>query len=92
MSAKIIPFPSDRTAIVKFLEQQLALAKEGKIKFIAVAVVNDQNIGYSGWAPDDHIEQVLLTAALGTVGFLNARFYESALAGADVTEEPPEVA
>lgn len=98
MSADIIPFPRpnrrivEKDAVVGLLEHQLKLAKEGKLSFVAIAAVNDQGIGYSAWAPDDHIGQQLLTAALGAVGFLNARFYESALAGADETEEPPEAA
>ncbi len=96
MTAKIIPFPNPKVDrdVVKMLEHQLALAREGKIKFVAFAAVNDQNIGYSGWSPDDDINQELLTAALGAVGFLNARFFESASAGATdaSNDDGPEVA
>lgn len=96
MSAEIIPFPTRKRmnsrAVVDLLEHQLKLAKEGKLQFIAIAGVNDENVGCSAWAPDDYIGQQLLTAAIGSVAFLHGRFLDSAVAGADETEEPPDAA
>lgn len=94
MTAKIIPFPNPNAdkAVVQLLEHQLALAKEGKTKFLAMAVVANDDVGYSAWAPYDEIGQQLLTSALGSVGFLNARFYESALAGTVPRDDEPDEA
>lgn len=92
MNAKIIRFPRrpyDNDAVVAHLEHTLALAKEGKIKFVGIATVNDQGIGYASWAPDDELSHGLLTSALGSVSFLNARLLEASLAGVD---EPDEAA
>lgn len=85
MSAKIIPFPNKKAdrGVVELLEHQLALAKEGKVTFIAFAAVNDQGIAYSSWSPDEFEHQSKLTQALGAVAFLNARFAEAVLDGAD---------
>lgn len=92
MTAQIIKFPRKESAVVQMLEHQLALAKEGKIKFIAFAAVNEQNHGYSGWAPDDEIGQAALTAAIGSVAFMNARFMESVLEGAVNHDDTPDAA
>lgn len=97
MSAKIIPFPNPKVDrdIVKMLEHQLALAKEGKIMFAAFAAVNDQGVAYSGWCPDEFDHQAKLTGAMGAVAFLNARFNEAVLIGADEggpDDETPEAA
>lgn len=93
MSAEIIKFPRKEKAVVQMLERQLALAKEGKIKFIVFAAVNDDNVGYSGWAPDDTIGQPALTAAIGAVSFMKARFMDSVLEGAVTSnDDAPDAA
>lgn len=96
MSAKIIPFPTpqneNQNALVRMLTAQLALAKEGKIKFCAIAAVSADGHAFSGWATDDDMDPALVTAAIGAVSFLKSRFDESVLAGAIPTEQPPEAA
>lgn len=84
MSARIIQFPNSRVdrGVVQMLEHQLALAKEGKVSFFAFAALNDQGIGYSGWAPYEFNHQAKLTSAIGSVSFLKARFDEAVLDGA----------
>lgn len=85
MSAEIIPFPKRPVSsdVVQLLESQLALAKEGKISFVAMALLNDRNVAYSAWTPDEFHSQSHLTSAMGCVSFLSARFGEAVLAGAE---------
>lgn len=101
MSADIINFPGGKSMppgvaaatalpvdmeVVRMLEIQLALAKEGRVKFVALAAVSSDNIGYSAWAPDSEMPQDLCTTALGSITFLHARFNESVLHGVAISE------
>lgn len=92
MSAEIIPFPNPNVDqdVVKMLEHTLSLAKEGKVQFVAVAWTRD-GVGAASWAPDAFESQADVTAALGSVQFLSARFNEAVLIGSN-TDNAPEAA
>jgi hypothetical protein len=69
--------PSDQNnadpAIVKLFEDYLKAAKDGKIKFAALATVDADGVGYSTWEPEKS-SPTGITQALGAVAYLNHRF------------------
>lgn len=97
--AKILPFraatpavtpqvtvaPADRN-IVAMLENFLALAKEGKIVFAALATVNNEGVGFSSWEPE-YSSPTLVTSAAGAVAYLSHRYNQAMVEGADLGDE-----
>jgi hypothetical protein len=90
-----IPFPprglpskvtSPDHKIVEILEQYLELARAGKVAFIALAALDQHGVGVSSWEPEG-IPPRLTTAAIGTVSFLNHRFNDACLEGADFASD-----
>jgi hypothetical protein len=75
--------PSDhQAAIVEMFERYLAAAKAGKVRFAAVATVDKEFISLSTWEPNNIPPQVI-SAALGSISFLNHRFNSSCDDGCD---------
>jgi hypothetical protein len=72
--------------IVLMFERCLKAAKEGKIKFGAVAVVDHRDVAITSWEPSDAPSSVV-TSALGAISFLNSRFGSSADDGGEFTDE-----
>lgn len=77
--------PSDQGAadadIVEMFERYLKSAKAGKIRFAAVACVDDTGIAISNWTPEESSPQ-LITQALGAISYLSFRFNDSCNEGA----------
>lgn len=92
-STRVIPFKPKVTpevksqdpdaAVIKLFEDYLASAKLGKIKFAAVAAVDDRGVAFSTWEPDAYENPQLVTQGLGAVAFLSHRFNASCAEGAD---------
>lgn len=78
--------PSNHNAadpnIVDTLERYLKAAMAGKIRFVAVAMVDDQGIAISNWETAEGGGAQLVTQALGAVSYLNYRFNHSVHEGA----------
>jgi hypothetical protein len=78
--SKVLPVEEN---VIQTLEDLLAEAKAGHVRFLAYAIVDADGVGNSAWSPrNEFIDTPLLTSALGAVSFLNARFLDSAIAGA----------
>jgi hypothetical protein len=70
-------------AVISILEDYLQAAKDGKVKFVALASVDNRGVAYSTWEPDDLGGPTLITQALGAVSFLSFRFNQSCAGGAE---------
>lgn len=76
--SKVLPIEQH---VVSTLEELLAEAKAGNVRFLAYATVDAEGVGHSAWSPrNEVIDTPLLTSALGSVSFLNGRFLDSAIA------------
>jgi hypothetical protein len=77
--------PSDQNipnpAIVELLEGYLERARDGKIQFVAIAIIDETGIASSSWDPGDESSPQLVTQALGAVAYLHHRFNASVEAG-----------
>lgn len=74
--------------VVAVLEFWLKKAKEGQIKYVAVAAVDLDGVGHSAWEPHE-LGPIDITAALGAVSYLNHRFSASAYEGEIDSDEQP---
>lgn len=101
--AEVIPFkphlvvltPEGKQAdkdVVEMLEDYLARAKRGEIKWCAIAYLDPANTAYTVWAPNDdsEIQGPVLSAALGATSFLNHRLLNAALIGQGDDAPQPE--
>lgn len=89
---KVVPFkvvtsevtPSDQKAadplIVKMFETYLKLARDGKIKFAAIAAVDDEGVAITTWEPETSAPTVI-TQAAGSVAMLCHRFMAAVESG-----------
>jgi hypothetical protein len=100
-TAKVLPFnkvtskvtPSNQNianaAIVEMLERHLAEAKEGRITFLAHAMLDHNGVAFSTWEPagggPGHV-----TRAMGAVGFLHHMFMDAGLDGCVFHDEIPD--
>lgn len=79
--------PSDhQAALVDMFEEYLQAAKAGKIRFAAIATVDIDHVALNTWEPAGVSSQVL-SAALGSVGFLNHRFNAACDQGCEPTDK-----
>jgi hypothetical protein len=69
-------------SLIRMLEDFLERAKKGDIIFAAVAVLGKDGVGYSDWAPDS-MGPTMLTAAVGSVAFMNSRIMMAAVDGSE---------
>ena len=71
--------------IVRMFERMLLAAKAGRVRFGAVAVVDERGVAITTWEPNDSSAEIV-TQALGAVAFLNVRFANAANDGGDYTD------
>lgn len=90
VTPEVTPATPD-AAIVALLEAYLERAKSGKIKFAAIATVDDMGVAISTWEPEQSSPQ-LITQALGAVAYLNYRFAASVDEGAVIDDFSAPVA
>lgn len=76
--------PNPDAAVITLFEQYLESAKQGKIKFAAVAAVDNRGVAFTTWEPCGGENAQLNTQALGAVAFLNHRFNAACDEGADI--------